>query len=175
MGSSQPVYFQQMVSSIGTGLKFTKSVYFRYRFCTVIHRFLPSNTGAVPVPTGTEPYHTRYIRYRYPLLGISVTGTVLYNLFFKLKLEWNTSLRNQQMVSVIGTGLKFTKSVYFRYRFFTGIHRFLPSNTGTVPVPTGTEPYHTRYIRYRYPLLRISVTVFLVPSSSNLVATQQYK
>ncbi|MFS7910645.1 hypothetical protein Hanom_Chr02g00108681 [Helianthus anomalus] len=62
-----------MVSGIGTGLKFIKPMYFRYRFCTVIHRFLPSNNGAVPVPTGTEPYHTRYIRYRYPLLGISVT------------------------------------------------------------------------------------------------------
>ncbi|MFS7981265.1 hypothetical protein Hanom_Chr10g00948921 [Helianthus anomalus] len=41
--------------------------------------------------------------------------------------------------------------------------RFLPSNTGAVPVPTGTEPYHTRYIRYRYPLLGILVTVFSVP------------
>ncbi|MFS8022572.1 hypothetical protein Hanom_Chr16g01441111 [Helianthus anomalus] len=48
-------------------------MYFRYRFCTGIHRFLPSNTGVVPVPTSTEPYHTRYIRYRYPLLGISIT------------------------------------------------------------------------------------------------------
>lgn len=67
-----------MVSGIGTGLKFTKPVYFRYRFCTGIHRFLPSNTGAVPVPTGTEPYHTRYIRYLYPLSGISVpVGTEL--------------------------------------------------------------------------------------------------
>ncbi|MFS7928415.1 hypothetical protein Hanom_Chr04g00320481 [Helianthus anomalus] len=73
-----------MVSGIGIGIKFTKSVYFRYRFCTVIHRFLPSNTGALSVPTGTEPYHTRYIRYRYPLLGISVTGIVLYNLLRKM-------------------------------------------------------------------------------------------
>ncbi|MFS7904316.1 hypothetical protein Hanom_Chr01g00034651 [Helianthus anomalus] len=61
-----------MVSGIGTGLKFIKRVYFRYRFCTGIHRFLPSNTGAVPVLSGTEPYHTRYIRYRYPHMGISI-------------------------------------------------------------------------------------------------------
>ncbi|MFS7981266.1 hypothetical protein Hanom_Chr10g00948931 [Helianthus anomalus] len=53
--------------------------------------------------------------------------------------------------------------MYFRYRFYTGIHRFLPSNTGDVPVPTGTEPYHTRYIRYGYPLLGISIMVFSVP------------
>ncbi|MFS7933756.1 hypothetical protein Hanom_Chr04g00383561 [Helianthus anomalus] len=33
-------------------------------------------------------------------------------------------------------------------RYGTGIYRFLPSNTGT-------EPYRTGYIRYRYPLLRI--------------------
>ncbi|MFS7927663.1 hypothetical protein Hanom_Chr04g00311761 [Helianthus anomalus] len=33
--------------------------------------------------------------------------------------------------------------VYFRYRFGSGIHRFLPSNTGVVPVPTGTETYRT--------------------------------
>ncbi|MFS8029056.1 hypothetical protein Hanom_Chr16g01517831 [Helianthus anomalus] len=73
------------------------------------------------------------------------------------------------MVSDIGTGLKFTKPVYFRYRFCTSIHRFLPSNTGAVPVTTGTEPYHTRYIRYRYPLLEISVTVFSVPVDTELI------
>ncbi|KAJ0599014.1 hypothetical protein HanIR_Chr03g0100051 [Helianthus annuus] len=73
------------------------------------------------------------------------------------------------MVSGIGTGLKFTKPVYFRYRFCTGIHRFLPSNTCAVPVPTGTEPYHTRYIRCRYPLLGISVTVFSVPVGTELI------
>ncbi|MFS8027739.1 hypothetical protein Hanom_Chr16g01502261 [Helianthus anomalus] len=78
------------------------------------------------------------------------------------------------MVSGIDTGLKFTKPVYFRYRFCRGIHRFLPSNTSVVPVPTGTEPYHIRYIRYRYPRLEISVTVFsvrLVSSSSNPITT----
>ncbi|MFS8005641.1 hypothetical protein Hanom_Chr13g01239711 [Helianthus anomalus] len=84
------------------------------------------------------------------------------------------------MVSGIVTGLKFTKLVYFRYRFCTGIHRFLPSNTGVVPVPSGTEPYHTRYIRYWYPLMGISVTVFSVPVGTsteltNPVATQQCK
>ncbi|MFS7960902.1 hypothetical protein Hanom_Chr08g00708481 [Helianthus anomalus] len=82
------------------------------------------------------------------------------------------------MVSGIGTGLKFTKSEYFRYRFCTGIHRFLPSNTGAVPVPTGTESYHTRYIRYRYPLLEISVTVYSVlvgTELTNPIATQQCK
>ncbi|KAJ0480606.1 hypothetical protein HanIR_Chr13g0633631 [Helianthus annuus] len=73
------------------------------------------------------------------------------------------------MVSGIGTVLKFTKPVYFRYRFCTGIQRFLPSNTGAVPVPTGTEPYHTRYIRYRYPLLGILVTVFSVPVGTELI------
>ncbi|MFS7934335.1 hypothetical protein Hanom_Chr05g00390401 [Helianthus anomalus] len=51
-----------MVLGIGIGLKFTKAVYFWYQFCTNIHRFLPSNTNAVPVPTGTESCHTRYIR-----------------------------------------------------------------------------------------------------------------
>ncbi|KAJ0488755.1 hypothetical protein HanHA300_Chr12g0436371 [Helianthus annuus] len=73
------------------------------------------------------------------------------------------------MVSGIGIGLKFIKPVYFRYRFCTGIHRFLLSNTGAVPVPTGTEPYHTRYIRYRYSLLGISVTVFSVPVGNELI------
>ncbi|MFS7994791.1 hypothetical protein Hanom_Chr12g01110241 [Helianthus anomalus] len=75
----------------------------------------------------------------------------------------------EQTVSYIGIGLKFIKLVYFRYQFCTDIHRFLPSNTGTVPVPTGTEPYHTRYIRYRYPLLGISVTVFSVPVDTELI------
>ncbi|MFS7949804.1 hypothetical protein Hanom_Chr06g00575821 [Helianthus anomalus] len=51
-----------MVSGIGTGFKFIKPVYFQYRLCTCIHRFLPSNAGVVPVPSGTEPYYTRYIR-----------------------------------------------------------------------------------------------------------------
>ncbi|KAJ0929107.1 hypothetical protein HanRHA438_Chr04g0201291 [Helianthus annuus] len=73
------------------------------------------------------------------------------------------------MVLDIGTGLKFIKSVYFRYQFCTDIHRFLPSNTGAIPVPIGTEPYHTRYIRYRYPLLGISVTVFSVPVGTELI------
>ncbi|KAF5765156.1 hypothetical protein HanXRQr2_Chr15g0700441 [Helianthus annuus] len=73
------------------------------------------------------------------------------------------------MVSGIGTRRKFAKPVYFRYRFCTGIHRFLPSNTGVVPVPTSTEPYHTRYIRYRYPFLGISVTVFSVPVGNELI------
>ena len=82
-----------------------------------------------------------------------------------LKLE----LRDEQMVSGIDIGLKFTKPVYFRYRFCKGIHRFLPLNTGVVPVSTGTEPYHTRYIRYRYPLLGISVTVFSVPVGTELI------
>ncbi|MFS7925613.1 hypothetical protein Hanom_Chr04g00287111 [Helianthus anomalus] len=41
-------------------------------FGTGIYQFLPSNTG-----TGTEPYRTGYIRYRYryQLLGIFGTGT----------------------------------------------------------------------------------------------------
>ncbi|MFS7940865.1 hypothetical protein Hanom_Chr05g00469331 [Helianthus anomalus] len=73
------------------------------------------------------------------------------------------------MVSGIDTSLKFIKSVYFRYRFCTDIHRFLPSNTGAVLVPTGTEPYHARYIRYRYPLLGILVTVFSVPVGTKLI------
>ncbi|MFS7936221.1 hypothetical protein Hanom_Chr05g00412991 [Helianthus anomalus] len=73
------------------------------------------------------------------------------------------------MVSGIDTGLKFIKPMYFRYRFGIGIHRFLPSNTGVVPVPTDTEPYHVRYIRYQYPLLGISVTVFSVPVGTKLI------
>ncbi|KAJ0786384.1 hypothetical protein HanOQP8_Chr02g0054841 [Helianthus annuus] len=73
------------------------------------------------------------------------------------------------MVSGIGIGLKFKNPVYFRYQFCTGNHRFLPSNTGAVPVPISTKPYHTRYIRYRYPLLGISVTVFSVPVGNELI------
>ncbi|KAJ0570700.1 hypothetical protein HanHA300_Chr05g0181121 [Helianthus annuus] len=48
---------EQMVSGIGTGLKFTKPVYFWYRFCTVIHRFLPNSVFSVTVfsvPVDTE-------------------------------------------------------------------------------------------------------------------------
>ncbi|MFS7924775.1 hypothetical protein Hanom_Chr03g00276651 [Helianthus anomalus] len=52
--------------------------------------------------------------------------------------------------------------VYFRYQFGTGIHRILPLNTGVVPVSASTEPYHNRHIRYLYPLLGISVTVFSI-------------
>ncbi|MFS7969358.1 hypothetical protein Hanom_Chr09g00808251 [Helianthus anomalus] len=63
---------------------------------------------------------------------------------------------------VSGTGIKFINQVYFRYRF-------LPLNTSDVPVPTGTEPYRTRYIRYRYPLLGISIAVFLVPVGTELI------
>ncbi|MFS7999798.1 hypothetical protein Hanom_Chr12g01170761 [Helianthus anomalus] len=46
---------------------------------------------------------------------------------------------------------------------------FLPSNTGVVPVPIVTEPYHASYIWYRYPLLGISVTVFSVPVGTKLI------
>ncbi|MFS7899925.1 hypothetical protein Hanom_Chr00s086162g01796731 [Helianthus anomalus] len=42
-------------------------MYFRYHFGSAIHRILPSNTGVVPVPTGTEPYRT--------VPGIFSTGT----------------------------------------------------------------------------------------------------
>ncbi|MFS7901373.1 hypothetical protein Hanom_Chr00s201380g01838011 [Helianthus anomalus] len=73
------------------------------------------------------------------------------------------------MVLGIGTGLKFIKPVYFLYQFRTGIHWFLPSNTGSVPIATCTEPCHTRYIRYRYPLLVISVPVFSVPVGNELI------
>ncbi|MFS7930522.1 hypothetical protein Hanom_Chr04g00345291 [Helianthus anomalus] len=59
------------------------------------------------------------------------------------------------MVSGIDTCLKFIKPVYFRYRFCICIHRFLPSIA--------------RYIRYRYPLLVISVTVFSVPVGTKLI------
>ncbi|MFS8015716.1 hypothetical protein Hanom_Chr15g01359911 [Helianthus anomalus] len=37
------------------------------------------------------------------------------------------------------------------------------------PVPTGTEPYRTRYIRYWYPLLEISVMVFSIPVGTELI------
>ncbi|MFS8003399.1 hypothetical protein Hanom_Chr13g01213551 [Helianthus anomalus] len=71
-----------MVSGTGISIMFTKPVIFfipyRYRLLTfsisVWHRFLPSNTGTVPVPTGTEPYRASYIRYQYPLLGIFCNG-----------------------------------------------------------------------------------------------------
>ncbi|MFS7984311.1 hypothetical protein Hanom_Chr11g00984991 [Helianthus anomalus] len=63
-----------MVLGVDTGTRFTKPMYFRYQLGTGIHWFLPSKTGVVPVPTGTEPYCIRYIRYRYLLLGISLNG-----------------------------------------------------------------------------------------------------
>ncbi|KAJ0525817.1 hypothetical protein HanHA300_Chr09g0316331 [Helianthus annuus] len=71
------------------------------------------------------------------------------------------------MVSDIGTGLKFTKPVYFRYRFCTGIHRFLPS----IPVVYQYRPVSNRTILgiFGTPLLRISVTVFSVPVGTDLI------
>ncbi|MFS8026461.1 hypothetical protein Hanom_Chr16g01486991 [Helianthus anomalus] len=51
---------------------------------------------------------------------------------------------------------------HFRYRFGTGIYRFLPSNTGT-------EPYRTGYIRYRYPLWGFSVPVLSIPNGTELI------
>ncbi|MFS8007262.1 hypothetical protein Hanom_Chr14g01258951 [Helianthus anomalus] len=50
-----------MVSSTGTGIKFIKSGVFRYLLDIDIHRFLPSITNVVPVPTVTKPYLTKYI------------------------------------------------------------------------------------------------------------------
>ncbi|MFS8001950.1 hypothetical protein Hanom_Chr13g01196341 [Helianthus anomalus] len=54
-----------MVSGTGISIRFIKPGVFSV---PVWHRFLSTNTGSIPVPTGTEPYRTRYIRYRYPLL-----------------------------------------------------------------------------------------------------------
>ncbi|KAJ0520475.1 hypothetical protein HanIR_Chr10g0459841 [Helianthus annuus] len=157
-----------MVLGIGTGLKFNKLVYFWYRFRTGIHRFLPSNTGVVPIPTCTEPCHTRYIRYRCPLLWISVPVFAV-----PVGNELIKSCSNAAMQVANGIGYRYRSQIYqigvFLYRFRTGIHRFLPSNTGAVPIPTCTEPCHTRYIRYRYPLLGISVPVFSVPVGNELI------
>ncbi|MFS7903514.1 hypothetical protein Hanom_Chr08g00752761 [Helianthus anomalus] len=69
-----------MVSGTGTGTKFIQPGIFSlpnwYPLLTfsisVWHRYSPSNTGIIP--TGTEPYCARYIRYRYPLLGIFGNG-----------------------------------------------------------------------------------------------------
>ncbi|MFS8014634.1 hypothetical protein Hanom_Chr15g01346821 [Helianthus anomalus] len=76
------------------------------------------------------------------------------------------------MVSVTGTSTRFTKPMYFWYQLGTGIHRFLPSNTGVEPVPTGTEPYRIRYIRYWYLLLGFSITVFSVPVGTELIISR---
>ncbi|MFS7916396.1 hypothetical protein Hanom_Chr02g00176641 [Helianthus anomalus] len=70
------------LSGTGPSTKFIKpGIFFvpnRYRLLTfsifVWHWFLPSNTGTIPVPTGTEPYRARYIWYRYSLLGIFGNG-----------------------------------------------------------------------------------------------------
>ncbi|MFS7936168.1 hypothetical protein Hanom_Chr05g00412301 [Helianthus anomalus] len=48
------------------------------------------------------------------------------------------------LVSVSVSNL--SNRVYFRYLFDTDIHRFLPSFTCVVLVPTVTKPYHTSYI-----------------------------
>ncbi|KAJ0617822.1 hypothetical protein HanHA89_Chr02g0046161 [Helianthus annuus] len=79
-------------------------------------------------------------------------------------------MSNWYWVPVLVSNL--SNQVYFRCRFGTGIHRFLPSNTVVIPVLTGTEPYRTRYIRYRYPLLGISVTVFSVPVGTELIKSR---
>ncbi|MFS8007064.1 hypothetical protein Hanom_Chr14g01256571 [Helianthus anomalus] len=73
-------------------------------FGTGIYRFLPSNTG-------TEPYRTGYIRYRYwyPLLGIFGTGTFGSGTV----LVPSSSLDSVPTFNIFGTG----------------IYRFLPSNT----------------------------------------------
>ncbi|MFS8019475.1 hypothetical protein Hanom_Chr15g01404211 [Helianthus anomalus] len=57
--------------------------------------------------------------------------------------------------------------VYFWYRFGTGIHRLYPQ----IPLSYQYRPVpnHTRYIRYRYPLLGISITLFSVPVDAELI------
>ncbi|MFS8032803.1 hypothetical protein Hanom_Chr17g01561951 [Helianthus anomalus] len=59
-----------MVPDIGTGTEFTEPVTFSVPVWYRHFRFLPSNTGIVPVPN-----RTGYIRYRHLLLGIFGTGT----------------------------------------------------------------------------------------------------
>ncbi|KAJ0623443.1 hypothetical protein HanIR_Chr01g0031951 [Helianthus annuus] len=61
-----------MVSDTSIYIKFTKLgifsvLTFSIQYGTGIHRILHSNTG-------TEPYRVRYIRFRYPLLGIFGNG-----------------------------------------------------------------------------------------------------
>ncbi|KAJ0770547.1 hypothetical protein HanPI659440_Chr07g0258881 [Helianthus annuus] len=79
----------------------------------------------------------------------------------------NSNITKGYRVSVPVSNL--LNRVCFPYRFGTGIHRFLPSNTGAVSVPTSIEPYRTMYILYWYPLLGISVTVFSVPVGTDLI------
>ncbi|MFS7940901.1 hypothetical protein Hanom_Chr05g00469771 [Helianthus anomalus] len=54
--------------------------------------------------------------------------------------------------------------VYFRYRYSSVFTLKCWCHTST-----GIEPYRTRYIRYRYPLLGIWVTVFSVPVGTELI------
>ncbi|MFS7963462.1 hypothetical protein Hanom_Chr08g00738341 [Helianthus anomalus] len=72
---------------------------------------------------------------------------------------------------VSGTGIKFTNQVYFRYRFGTGFYPLIPVSCQYRPVPCQYRPVlnRTRYIRYRYPLLGISIAVFLVPVGTELI------
>ncbi|MFS7992517.1 hypothetical protein Hanom_Chr12g01083121 [Helianthus anomalus] len=69
------------------------------------------------------------------------------------------------MVLGIGIDIKFTKPGVFMVPVR---HWYLLVFTLNYMCRTSTELYRTRYIRYRYPLLGISVTVFSVPVGTEL-------
>ncbi|KAJ0733968.1 hypothetical protein HanPI659440_Chr11g0414411 [Helianthus annuus] len=141
-------------------------MYFLYRFCTGIHGFLLSNTGVIPVLTGTEQYHSRYIRYRYPLLGISVT---VFSVPVGNELIKSCSNATMQVIAPF-IGYRYRSQIYQIDVFLVPVlHRYSPVFTLKYRCRTSTEPYHSRYIRYRYPLLGISVTVFSVPVGNELI------
>ncbi|KAJ0842751.1 hypothetical protein HanRHA438_Chr15g0683981 [Helianthus annuus] len=74
---------------------------------------------------------------------------------------------------VLGTciGIEFTKPGIFlvpvRHRYSSVFTLKCRCRTST-----GTDLYRTRYIRYRYPLLGISVTVFSVPVRTELIKSR---
>ncbi|MFS7992783.1 hypothetical protein Hanom_Chr12g01086391 [Helianthus anomalus] len=68
------------------------------------------------------------------------------------------------MVSGVSTGNKFTKPEV-RHRHLSVFTLKYRCRTSTDHI----EPYRTMYIRYRYPLLGISVTVFSVPVGTELI------
>ncbi|KAL9994009.1 hypothetical protein Hdeb2414_s0960g00968461 [Helianthus debilis subsp. tardiflorus] len=77
--------------------------------------------------------------------------------------------------SANGIGYRYQSQIYQIGVFFVPVlHRYSPVFTLKYRYHTSTDryrtvPYHTRYIRYRYPLLRISVTVFSVPVGTELI------
>ncbi|MFS7992045.1 putative mitochondrial carrier domain superfamily [Helianthus anomalus] len=119
----------------------------------MIYVYSPVFTLKYRCRTSTEPYHTRYNRYRYPLLGISVT---VFSVPVGTELIKSCSNATIQVIryQIYQTGV-FSVPV---------LHRYSPVFTLKYRCRTSTDRYRTvPYIRYRYPLFGISVTVFSVP------------